>query len=139
MQSAATDCQSAITTLRCIIYLLVDTAVQQLDERFHGNSSLLKYQALENMLLTEKCGNVAVDDRSVGVRVDIDWPNLQIQLELFRRRRSINCVSDAVDILKGMSPSYVESTAKWRSWYVCFSSRLYHPQKMNAVSPPFVG
>ena len=103
MQSAATDCQSAITTLRCIIYLLVDTAVQQLDERFHGNSSLLKYQALENMLLTEKCGNVAVD---LSVYEYIDWPNLQIQLELFRRRRSINCVSDAVDILKGMSPSY---------------------------------
>ena len=136
MQSAATDCQSAITTLRCIIYLLVDTGVQQLDERFHGNSSLLKHQALENMLLTEKCGNVAVD---LSVYEYIDWPNLQIQLELFRRRRSINCVSDAVDILKGMSPSYVESTAKWRSWYVCFSSRLYRPQKMNAVSPPFVG
>ena len=134
-QLAATDCQSAITTLRCIIYLLVDTAVQQLDERFNGNSSLLKYQTLENMLLTEKCGNVAVD---LSVYEYVDWP-LQIKLELFRRRRSINCVSDAVDILKGMSPSYVESTAKWRSWYVCFSSRLYRPQKMNAVSPPFVG
>ena len=108
MQSAATDCQSAITTgLRCIIYLLVDTAVQQLDERFNGNSSLLKYQTLENMLLTEKCGNVAVD---LSVYEYVDWP-LQIKLELFRRRRSINCVSDAVDILKGMSPSYVVSTA----------------------------
>jgi hypothetical protein len=27
-----------------------------------------------------------------------------MQLELFRRKRSIKCVSDAVDILKGMSP-----------------------------------
>jgi hypothetical protein len=35
---------------------------------------------------------------------DIDSPDLQIQLELFRTKRSINCVSDAGDILKGMSP-----------------------------------
>ena len=53
------------------------------------------------MLLIEKCGNIAVD---LPVYEDIYWPDLQIQLELFRRRRSIKCVSDAVDILKGMSP-----------------------------------
>jgi hypothetical protein len=52
------------------------------------------------MQLTDKCGNLAVD---LSVYDDIDWPDLQIQLELFRRKRSIKCVSDAVDILKGMS------------------------------------
>jgi hypothetical protein len=52
------------------------------------------------MLLTEKCGNLAVD---LSV-YDFDWPDLQIQLELFRRKRSIKCLSDTVDILKGMSP-----------------------------------
>ena len=35
----------------------VDTAVQQLENRFHGNASLLKYQALENVLLTGECGD----------------------------------------------------------------------------------
>jgi hypothetical protein len=85
---------------RQLYYLLVDTAMQQLDERFHGNSSLITYQALENLLLTEKCGNVSVD---LSVYADMGWPDLQVQLELFRRKRSIKCMSDAVDILKNMS------------------------------------
>lgn len=31
---------------------------------------------------------------------DIDWPDLQIHLELFRRKRSLKCLHDAVDYLK---------------------------------------
>jgi hypothetical protein len=40
-------------------------------------------QALENMPLTEKCGNLAVE---LSVYDDIDWPDLQIQLELFSEK-----------------------------------------------------
>ena len=43
---------------RPLYFELVDTAVQQLENRFHGNASLLKYQALENVLLTGECGDV---------------------------------------------------------------------------------
>ena len=63
-----------------LYYLLIDTAVQQLDERFRANLSLLKYQALENMLLTKKCRNVAVD---LSVHEDINWSDLHIHFELF--------------------------------------------------------
>ena len=54
---AATVCEYC----RPLYFLLVNTAVQQLGERFHGNSSLLKYQALVNVLLTSDCGDVAAD------------------------------------------------------------------------------
>ena len=86
---------------RPLYFLLVDTAVQQLEERFHGNSSLLKYQNLENVLLTSECGDVAAD---LSVYEEIDWAHLQIQLELFRRKRSVKSVGDAVRILKCMAP-----------------------------------
>lgn len=86
---------------RPLYFLLVDTAVQQLQERFHGNLSLRKYQALENSLLTEECGDVATD---LSVYDEIDWADLKIQLQLFRRKRSVRNLSDAVDILKGMAP-----------------------------------
>ena len=86
---------------RPLFFLLVDTAVQQLQERFHGNSSLLKYQALENMLLTETSWDAAAD---LAGYEEIDWAYLQIQLELFRRKRSVKSVSDAVCILRAMAP-----------------------------------
>jgi hypothetical protein len=40
--------------------MLVDTAIQQLAERF-DSSSLNKYQALENVLLTETSTDIADD------------------------------------------------------------------------------
>jgi hypothetical protein len=82
---------------RPMYFLLVGTAVQQLEERFHGNSSLLKYQALESILLTENCKNIMANLLDFK---DIDWPDLQIHLELFRRKRSLKCLHDAVDYLK---------------------------------------
>ncbi len=86
---------------RPIYFLLVDTAVQHLQERFHGITSLLKYQVLEDVLLTEKCDDAWAD---VSVYKELNWPDLKIQLECFRRRRSVKSLSDAVGILKGMSP-----------------------------------
>ena len=65
---------------RPLYFLFVDTAVQQLQERFHDNSSLLMYQALEDVLLTGQCANTTAD---VSVYEEIDWHGLQIQLELF--------------------------------------------------------
>jgi hypothetical protein len=52
------------------------------------------------MLLTEKCGNVAVD---LSVYDDIDWPDLQIKFELFSEK-TFSRMIDAADILTGMSP-----------------------------------
>lgn len=86
---------------RPLYFLFVDTATQQLEERFHGNSSLRKYQALENVLLAERCGDIAAE---LSAYEDIDWADLQIQLELFRRKRSVKNLSDAIDILRGMAP-----------------------------------
>jgi len=62
---------------RPLYFLLVETAIQQLKERFHGNPSLLKYQALENVLLNVDNGDVAAD---LSVYEEIDWAALQIQL-----------------------------------------------------------
>jgi hypothetical protein len=57
---------------RPLYFELVDTAVQQLENRFHGNASLLKYQALENVLLTGECGDVA-GNLNLSVYEEIDW------------------------------------------------------------------
>lgn len=102
----AGSAESHIATTVCDYYrpqyfFLIDTAIQQLTDRFHGNSSLIKYQALENLLVTGECGD-GVNDLSVYK--EIDWPDLNMQLELFRRKRSVKCLNDAVIILKGMSP-----------------------------------
>ena len=88
---------------RPLYFELVDTAVQQLENRFHGNASLLKYQALENVLLTGECGDVQ-GNLNLSVYEEIDWADLQVQIELFRRKRSVKSLSDAVGILKGMAP-----------------------------------
>ena len=85
---------------RPLYFLLVDTAVKQLEERFHDNSNLLKYMTLENVLIQE-CENVAA---AVSVYEEINGADLQIQLELFRRKRSVKTVSDAVSIMKAMPP-----------------------------------
>jgi hypothetical protein len=80
--------------------MLVDTAIQQLAERF-DSSSLNKYQALENVLLTETSTDIA--DDLLGYE-EIDWEGFQIQIGRFHRKRSIKCLSDAVSILAGMPP-----------------------------------
>jgi len=82
-------------------FLLVDNAVQNLKEYFQTNSSLLQYQALENVLLTGENRDVAIN---LSAYEEIDWADLRIQVELFRRRRSIKSLSDAVCIMKGMAP-----------------------------------
>jgi hypothetical protein len=81
------------------------------------------------MLLTEKCGNLAVD---LSAYDDIDWPDLQIQLELFRRKRSIKCMSDAVDILKGMSPELRGEYSEVEKLHGPLASRLLRSLKLNA-------
>lgn len=83
-----------------LYFLLFDIAVQQLQEHFYGNSSLHKYQVLENALLIEKRGDIVTD---LSVYDENDWADLQIQL-LFRRKRSVKNLSDTVSILKGMAP-----------------------------------
>ena len=88
---------------RPLYFELVDTTVQQLENRFHSNASLLKYQALENVLLTEECGDVQ-GNLNLSVYEKIDWADLQVQIELFRRKRSVKSLRDAVGILKGMAP-----------------------------------
>lgn len=40
----------------------------------------------------------------VGIYEEIGWADLQVQIELFRRKRSVKSLSDAVGILKGMAP-----------------------------------
>jgi len=48
---------------QCMFYTMVDTAIQQLKERFSSSSRLNKYNALEDVLLTgvvnEKCQRLA--------------------------------------------------------------------------------
>ena len=78
--------------------MLVDASIRQLEE---GNSSFFRYQALENVLLTDKFGDVATD---LSVYQEINWADFQFQVELFRKKRSVKSLSDAVGILKGMEP-----------------------------------
>jgi hypothetical protein len=86
---------------RPLYFLLLDTAIQQLEERFHRNLNLHKYMALENILLSETCKNITDDLLEYK---DVEWPDLQIQLELFKRKRPITSLSDAVSALKCMPP-----------------------------------
>jgi hypothetical protein len=83
-----------------LYFMLVDTAIQQSAERF-DSSSLNKYQALENVLLTET--STDIKDDLLGYE-EIDWEDFQIQIGHFHRKRSIKCLSDAVSILAGMPP-----------------------------------
>ena len=97
------NCHGHVATTVCdyyrpLYFLLVDASIRQLEE---GNSSFLRYQALENVLLTDKFGDVATD---LSVYQEINWADFQIQVELFRRKRSVKSLSDAVGILKGMEP-----------------------------------
>ena len=100
------DAVGRVVTTACdyyrpLYFLLLDTSIQQLEERFHGNFSFLTYQALENMLLTEKFRDVAAD---LSVYQEINWADFQIQVELFRSKRSVKSLSNAVGILQGMAP-----------------------------------
>ena len=51
--------------------------------------------------MIQECENVAA---AVSVYEEINGADLQIQLELFRRKRSVKTVSDAVSIMKAMPP-----------------------------------
>lgn len=53
--------------------------------------------------MTGECGDVA-GNLNLSVYEEIDWADLQVQIELFRRKRSVKSLSDAVGILKSMAP-----------------------------------
>ena len=53
--------------------------------------------------MTGECGDVQ-GNLNLSVYEEISWANLQVQIELFRRKRSVKSLSDAVGILKGMAP-----------------------------------
>ena len=82
-------------------FLLIDTAIQQLEERFNSNPSLHTYKALGNVLLTGICRETTTD---LLMYKEIDWANLEIQIEIFRRKRPIKSLVEAVAILKDMAP-----------------------------------
>ena len=124
---------------RPLYFELVDTTVQQLENRFHSNASLLKYQALENVLLTEECGDVqgnlnlsVYTKRSVGL------------ICRFRLSFFVESVLSNLSVMQWVSSkvwhqSYAVNTTKWNSWSVCFSSHLLLPRKLSEASAPFAG
>ena len=52
--------------------------------------------------MTGECGDVA-GNLNLLVYEEIDWADLEVQIELFRRKRSVKSLSDAVGILKSMA------------------------------------
>ncbi len=54
--------------------MLVDTAIHQLEDRFNSNS-LVKYQALENVLLNKTNKDITDD---LLVYEEIDWADYQL-------------------------------------------------------------
>ena len=52
--------------------------------------------------MTGQCGNVA-GNLQLSIYEEIDWVDLQVQIELFGRKRSVKSLSDAVGILKSMA------------------------------------
>lgn len=63
-------------------------------------SSSIRPWPLENVLLTGEC-SVAAD---LAVYKEMKWTDLQTQIGLFRSKRSVKSLSDAVGILRGMTP-----------------------------------
>ena len=83
---------------RSVFYTMVDTAIQQLKERFSSSNGLNKYKALEDVLLT------GVVNDHVMAYPEIDANDLQLQLPLFLRKRPIRSVGQATSILRDMLP-----------------------------------
>jgi hypothetical protein len=84
---------------RPVFFSLVDTAVQQLKERFSDSPGLNKYRALEDVLLSG-----TVDENVLAAYSEINTEDLHLQMQLFRRKRTVKSVGEAADILRKMVP-----------------------------------
>jgi hypothetical protein len=84
---------------RPLFYALIDTAVQQLKERFSNSPGLNKYRALEDILVS-----VVVDEQVLAAHHEIDPEVLQLQIRQFRRKPNIVSLREAANILKTMVP-----------------------------------
>jgi hypothetical protein len=80
-------------------FTLIDTAVQQLRERFGNSVGLTKFRSIEHILLT---GNV--DKEVLSPYTELDVNDLKLQLQLFRRKRPTNSVDEVACALRAMLP-----------------------------------
>jgi hypothetical protein len=77
--------------------------------------------------------------RSVGVRTTISIGQIcKFHSSFFGENVQSSVWVTQLISWKVCHRSYVVHTAKWRSWSVCFSSRLLRPLKLNAVWALFV-
>ena len=82
-----------------MFFSLVDTAVQQLRERFSDSPGLNKYRALEDVLLSG-----TVNENVLAAYSEINTEDLHLQMQLFRRKRTVKSVGENADILRKMVP-----------------------------------
>jgi hAT family C-terminal dimerisation region len=96
---AAHVCLSVSEYYRPFFFTLIDTAVQQLKERFSNSPGLNKYRTLEDVLISG-----VVDEQVLAAYHEIDSEVLQLQIRLFRRKRDIVSLRQAASILREMVP-----------------------------------
>ena len=92
--------------------------------------------ALENILLSETCKNITDDLLEYK---DVEWPDLQIQLELFKRKRPITSLSDAVSALKCMPPELRAEYSEVEKLVCLLLVSQQLPQRQSEALALFVG
>jgi len=113
-------------------FTLIDTAVQQLRERFGNSVGLTKFRSIEHILLT---GNV--DKEVLSPYTELDVNDLKLQLQLFRRKRPTNSVDEVACALRAMLPEtrgeYSEVEKLVRILIVCPASSAEAERSFSAL------
>ena len=84
---------------RPLFFSLIDTAVQQLKERFCENPGLGKYRALEDCLISG-----VVEEQVLSAYHEINTADLNTQMQLFRCKRISKSVGEVANILRELVP-----------------------------------
>ena len=82
---------------RPICFVLIDTAAQQLRERFGDSVGLIKHRSIEHILLSG-----TVDDDVLALYTELEVSDLKLQLQLFRRKRPTKSVDETASALRAM-------------------------------------
>jgi hypothetical protein len=113
-------------------FTLIDTAVQQLKERFGNSVGLTKFRSIEHILLS---GNV--DKEVLSPYTELDVNDLELQLQLFRRKRPTNSVDEVACALRAMLPEtrgeYSEVDKLVRILIVCPASSAEAERSFSAL------
>ena len=117
---------------RPLFFSLIDTAVQQLKERFCENPGLGKYRALEDCLISG-----VVEEQVLSAYHEINTADLKTQMQLFRCKRIFKSVGEVANILREMVPEvrgeYDEIEKLVRLLIVCPASSAEAERSFSAL------